>query len=91
MNFEQALSRMKDGEPMRRGKWSDKGAQVQVAIPREVDPMTTRYLYLNTDEGTRVPFTVTQADLFAEDWESAVGIPDSPGRTPDIAEVFDDR
>lgn len=90
MNFEQALSRMKQGEPMRRAEWSVNGMQAQMLVPDANSKMTYQHLYVNDDENMRVPWTPNQRDLFAEDWESAVDIIDSYDRTPDVAESFDD-
>ena len=67
MNFGEALIRLRDGERVTREGWSRTGLWVALAgAGLGWDP----YLYLETPDGTRVPWTVSQTDLLAKDWSS---------------------
>ena len=81
MDFSNALSRIKAGEKMTRVGWNGKGMYVFMldkhALPdahknkNVVDftkYKTQPFLVLKTAQETLVPWLVSQADLFAEDW-----------------------
>jgi hypothetical protein len=68
MNFGEALSALKQGLSVARSGWNGKGMSVRAQFPDAHSKMTAPYLYLNTASGERIPWTVSQADVFAEDW-----------------------
>lgn len=71
MNFCSAMLQVLDGAPMRRQHWP-KGDQLQAQVPDEHSKMTQPYLYLSTDEEIRVPYVLTNSDIFGRDWEEVL-------------------
>lgn len=68
-NFSTALSFAKQGIKVRRTGWNRQGMSVEVQRPDANSQMTEPYLVLNVCAETRLPWTPSMADLFAEDWE----------------------
>lgn len=70
MNFSEALTRIKGGASVVRRYWLEKipvqGQSVRLAHPL---PHQVPYLEILTTEGLWMPWTPTQKDLMAEDWE----------------------
>jgi hypothetical protein len=56
---------------MRRAHWPA-GDQIQAWHPDDASNMTQPYLYLNTDEGVRIPYILLFSDIFAQDWEDTL-------------------
>lgn len=71
MDFKMALVQLLDGVPMRRNHWPA-GDHLLVQRPDDLSKMTQPYIYLNTDEGIRFPYTFTQSDIFGQDWEDTI-------------------
>ena len=84
MNFSQALDKIKAGERLRRSGWNGQdqfvflvpGSTFQVNRPPllGIYPEGTTVTYLphvdlRNQQGTIVPWFVSQGDLMAEDWE----------------------
>jgi hypothetical protein len=69
MNFEDALSYIKQGAKMCRSGWNGKGQWVALQSPDLSSKMTLPYLYISTVDGHFVPWLVSQTDLLAMDWE----------------------
>lgn len=67
MKFEEAFAEAKNGKAMRLRKWKQDVA-VMVQWPDEGSANTAPYLYVESRFG-RVPWTPTQIELFAADWE----------------------
>lgn len=73
MNFGEALELAKMGTRIRRSGWNGKGMHVALQRPDANSKMGLPYLYLRTVDGKLVPWTISQTDALAEDWE---GLPD---------------
>ncbi len=86
MNFSDALNEVKSGNLMQRAGWNGKGMyiflvpgstfQVNRAPLLGIYPEGTTINYhahidIRSADGTIVPWLASQADLLAEDWESA--------------------
>ena len=69
LNFQQALTLIKDGVRMQRSGWNGKGMYVEVQRPDVNSKMTLPYIFLFTADKHLVPWPPSQADLFAEDWQ----------------------
>ncbi len=66
MNFGQALEQLRTGKRLARSGWNGNGMSVYFALGSE----TMRpYLSLRLADATCVPWTVSQTDVFADDWE----------------------
>ena len=64
MTFEATLKAVKCGVRAKRGSWTKK----HIALSRG-DEFWTAYLYMTNATGDMMPWTPTQSDLFADDWE----------------------
>ena len=71
MNFEQALTKVKNGFKITRAGWNGNGLFVEAQRPDEHSKMGNPYLYIDATAlgGTLNPWVPSQTDLFAEDWE----------------------
>jgi len=69
MDFSDALYYAKRGDKIYRLGWNGKNQHVAVQEPDENSEMGYRYMYLKTVEDKCIPWTVSQADIFAEDWK----------------------
>lgn len=77
MNFEVALSHLKDGYAVAREGWNGNGIFIKLQVPDEHSKMTQPYIYIDTlglkttnpnaPKG-RVPWLASQTDLLASDW-----------------------
>jgi len=78
MNFGYALSELKKGSFVCRKGWNGKGLWLTLQVPDQHSKMTLPYIYLNYPKdaantpGARVPWTPSQTDLLADDWEVVV-------------------
>jgi len=79
MDFSQALMLAKDGNYICRRGWNGKGMYIRIANPDPKDEERTSlpYLQLLTARGQWIPWTVSQADVLAEDWEWSDTQPDT--------------
>ena len=72
MSFGEAFKEMCDGRRAHRPGWNGKGMWVATQWPPEGAKIQHPYLYLSTTSGKfskLVPWTPSQLDLFATDWE----------------------
>lgn len=78
MNFSQALDALKAGKNLTRTGWNPSSMWIGLKKPHDKSEMTNQYIFLWTPEqqfrddnwlGSKIPWTPTQRDLFAEDWE----------------------
>ena len=65
MVFGDALERMKAGKRIARSSWIFDDA-VYVKYTRDMSP----YLVIQSGEHEAMPYTATDIDLFADDWEA---------------------
>ena len=79
-DFSKALEEAKSGQKIRRSGWNGNGIFVTIQRPDENSKMSSPYLYIDTtglqsdNENTprvRTPWTPSQTDIMAEDWEVA--------------------
>lgn len=68
MNFSEALNQLKMGYKVLRYGWNGKNMWVAAQYPDENSKMTQPYLYMRTAQGDFIPWTISQADAFANDW-----------------------
>lgn len=69
-----AVKQMRDGLNVRRAGWNGKGMWLFLipAQDRSVLPMSMQeFVVMKTVRGTLVPWSCSQADLLATDWELA--------------------
>lgn len=67
-SFSIALAALKNGDKVQRAGWNGKNMWVKAQFPDDGSLMSQPYLYLRTAQGDNIPWTVSQADVFAEDW-----------------------
>jgi len=72
MHFGEALERIHGGLKVARKGWNGKGMWIALQMPDAHSFMTTRYIYMKTADGARVPWVASQTDLLAEDWGEVV-------------------
>jgi Protein of unknown function (DUF2829) len=72
MHFGDALEKLHSGLKVARRGWNGTGMWIALQIPNQQSFMTARYLYLKTADGARVPWSASQTDLLATDWEEVV-------------------
>ena len=68
MNFEQALSSLKDDNSVSRSGWDGANQYLTLQVPDENSKMTLPYIYIETVQNDLVPWLASQTDLLAEDW-----------------------
>ena len=69
MDFGDALKAIREGRRMRRFGWRGKGMWVALTgIPAKVG-MTMPFLFMRLPARNLVPWTPSQPDLLADDWE----------------------
>ncbi len=68
MNFETAISHMREGSRVTRGGWKD-GHEVYLHEPFKGEPSSVSYFLIETEGGDTYPWLATHADLLADDWE----------------------
>lgn len=69
MDFGIALAHLKAGSKIARKGWNGKGMFVKGQFPDEHSKMSQPYIYIKGAKGQVLPWTPSQEDLFAEDWE----------------------
>ncbi|MFI7812997.1 DUF2829 domain-containing protein [Citrobacter werkmanii] len=75
LSFGGALAVMRHGGKVRRSGWNGSGLWLELQKPDDNSKMTLPYIYLNypdnakTTPGARVPWSPTQTDVLATDWE----------------------
>jgi len=81
MGFGKALTELVAGEKLTRTGvlhpdgslrwtgWNGKNMYIEMQVPDENSKMTLPYIYMFTATEELVPWTPSQTDLFANDWE----------------------
>ena len=78
MNFETALTTLKNGQKICRAGWNGQGIFIELQRPDKHSKMTLPYIYIDTNalkssnpKSPRgcVPWLASQTDLLSEDWE----------------------
>lgn len=64
-----AVAAMELGKRVRRAGWNGKGMHLELQVPDAHSKMGLPYAYLTSADGKRVPWTCSQTDLLAKDWE----------------------
>ena len=67
-DFGEALKMLKEGKRMCRKGWNGKGMYIEVQFPNENSKMTQPYIFIKTADGNKIPWVISQADVFAEDY-----------------------
>ena len=75
MDFQYALSALKEGLRVERAGWNGKGMWIKLQVPDEGSKNTLPYIYIEYPvghvaypNGSRVPWLASQTDLLASDW-----------------------
>jgi hypothetical protein len=70
-DFGIALQLLKRGKSVARKGWNGKGQSLALQVPDEHSKMSCPYVYIQTVQGTLVPWFPSQTDMLAEDWQTA--------------------
>ncbi len=65
----EAVKNLWDGRRVTRRGWNGKGMYLELQTPDEHSKMSLPYVYMSTADGKLVPWTCSQTDLLATDWE----------------------
>lgn len=68
LSFSKALDILKCGRKVSRDGWNGKGQYIEMQKPDLYSKMSRKYLYIKTVDGSLVPWTPSQVDMFADDW-----------------------
>ena len=75
MDFQYALTALKEGKKVQRSGWNGKGMWLCLQMPDNNSKMTHPYVYIEYPAGhvayptgSRVPWLASQTDLLADDW-----------------------
>jgi len=75
MDFQYALTALKEGQKVSRSGWNGKGMCLKMQVPDENSKMTLPYIYIEYPvdhiafpKGCRVPWLASQTDLLSDDW-----------------------
>lgn len=69
LNFGSALDRLRQGAKLRRAGWNGTGMAIGVREPEGSTDMDRPYIWIRGVDGKRVPWTPSQVDILATDWE----------------------
>lgn len=69
MDFSEALRELKYGAHMTREDWQGRSMWVKLHYPTPTSSVDRPFLLLSDSVGRLVPWTPSQIDLLAEDWE----------------------
>lgn len=69
--FSWALDQLQDGQRLYRTVWKD-WQYVAIERPNENSKMTCSFFYTSPEPGLLIPWTPSQSDLMAWDWEVVV-------------------
>jgi hypothetical protein len=69
MNFSDALDAVKAGKRICRAGWSGRDMHIEMQVPDVHSKMRRPYLFIKPVDGMLVPWTVTQTDVMADDWD----------------------
>lgn len=64
-----AVKQLRNGKKVFRSIWNGTGMNLTLQKPDQHSLMTEPYIYLFTTEGGLIPWTASQEDLLATDWE----------------------
>jgi hypothetical protein len=67
-----AVKQLLDGARVARSGWNGKNMFLELQKPDANSKMTLPYVYMRTMQGDLVPWSGSQADLLATDWNMAV-------------------
>lgn len=70
MNFGKAIEILKVGGKVARNGWNGKGLYVELQKPNENSKMTLPYIFMKTADDNLVPWSASQTDMLANDWET---------------------
>lgn len=76
MNFGAALDLLRNDTRVRRAAWSSpdmwiaRHEQTLLALSEHLDGVVQPYLLMHRFDGSFMPWTPSQVDLLAEDWEA---------------------
>lgn len=79
-DFGWALHQLRNGKRVQRAGWNGKGIFIELQRPDENSKMTSPYIFIDTTglqtdnpdaPKSRVPWLASQADMLAEDWQTA--------------------
>ena len=75
MDFQYALTALKEGLRVSRSGWNGKGMWLKLQIPDSNSKMTLPYIYIEYPvehpaypSGSKVPWLASQTDLLSDDW-----------------------
>ena len=72
-NFSEALERLKEGARVQRTEWNGKGMHIELQEVTPLSKMTLPYIYMKTADDKNVPWSASQTDIFANDWQIVEG------------------
>lgn len=68
LDFQGALTALKNGKRVTREGWNGKGMYLELQTPTETSKMTLPYIFMKTAQDDLAPWLASQTDLLAEDW-----------------------
>jgi len=71
MDFGDALFELRMGKRVARNGWNGAGMYIELQVPDGHSKMKLPYIYLHTAQGDLVPWTASQTDILAMDWDVA--------------------
>lgn len=69
LSFGEALVQLYAYAELRRAGWNGPGMAIALQEPDEHSKMEGAYVYIRGADGLRVPWTPSQVDILATDWE----------------------
>ena len=69
MNFGDALTLIKHGKRLTRTGWNGKNLYVKLQEPDLLSKMSLPYIYIKTAQNHFTPWSATNSDILANDWE----------------------
>ena len=63
------VRKLRLGERVYRTGWNGPNQCIALKEPEKISAMTLPYVYIKTTQDEWVPWTCSQTDLLAEDWE----------------------
>lgn len=70
-DFQWALTELKAGREVSRAGWNGKGMSLKTHWPEPGGRTTQPYIAIRTVTADIIPWVVSQADIFADDWGPA--------------------
>lgn len=69
MDIGSAVLAMRTGMKVRRAGWNGQGMWLALQVPDAHSKMGLPYIYVSTVSGLLVPWSASQVDILATDWE----------------------